>query len=196
MILRYLVLFGGIVLMINGCNSLISQQFGTHSLHTMQLEQVVNSGVGDADFLEIPDARVGEALVSSPREGWLDANYVFRPLLTNAQTDAWRNGQVVTAQVIAWYNVDTTNCANRAWCQPPTLATVAGLVAEPPANKHPTADWEAERIALAPEITYLKLGDKPMVWYWNLLMFLGGLLLAALPEARRHRQQQLDASTS
>lgn len=189
MILRYLVLFGGIVMMINGCNSLISQQFGTHSLHVTSLEEVITSGVGDADFVEISGVTVGDALVNSSREGWLDANYVYRPLLSPEQDKAWQAGEMVTAELIGWYNVDTTSCVNRAWCQPPPSAAVSGLVSLPPANKHPKGDWAAERITLSPEVVYLKLGDEPLPWYWNLVMLLGGLGLAVIPEARRHRRR-------
>ena len=195
MILRYLVLFGGIVLMINGCNSLISQQFGTHSLHTMRLDQLATAGVGDADFLEITDVTVGDALINSPRKGWLDANYVFRPLLSSDQEEAWLAGETVTTMLIGWYNVDTTNCVNRMWCQPPPMAEVSGLVSSPPEVKHPADDWAAERIQLEPEVVYLELGDRPLPWYWNLAMLLGGLGLAVIPEARRHRRrlEEVDA---
>lgn len=175
--------------MINGCNSLISQQFGTHSLHTMDYQEVVAEGVGDADFLEISGVTVGEAMVNSSRESWLDANYVFRPLLSADQQTAWQAGEVVTADLIGWYNVDTTSCVNRAWCEPPRLPVISGLVSLPPADKHPKEDWTAERIMLAPEVTYLKLGDEPLPWYWNLAMLLGGLGLAVIPEARRHRRR-------
>lgn len=189
MVLRYLVLFVGVVFMINGCNSLISQQFGTHRLRTLSFREVVERGVGDADFIEINDVLVGEALVNSPRSSWLDANYVFRPVLTPEQDKAWRSGATVTTQVIAWYNVDTTDCLNRAWCQPPAIPAVRGLVSLPPEDKHPREKWAAERIALPKNPVYLKLGDRPLAWYWNLAMLLGGLLLAAIPEARRHRRR-------
>ncbi len=175
--------------MINGCNSLISQQFGTHSLHQMTYEQVVEQGVGDADFIEVDGAVVGEALINSPRTSWLDANYVFRPVLTPVQEEAWRAGKTVTTEIIGWYNVDTTDCMNPAWCQPPPLPTLRGLVSYPPVDKHPVDKSTAQRVQTAPDPVYLKLGDAPLPWYWNLVMLLGGLLLAAFPEARRHRRR-------
>ena len=60
MLLRYLILFGGIVMMITGCNSLISQQFGTHQLRTVNMQDAVANGLGDADFIELDGAILGE----------------------------------------------------------------------------------------------------------------------------------------
>lgn len=183
--------------MVNGCNSLISQQFGTHSQHEFSLAQLRKDGVGDADFVVLTDATIGAPILNSPRVGWLDANYVYRPLLSAEAMAAWEAGDTVTTYVVGWYNVDTTSCQDPAWCQPKVSEQVYGLVAEPPLHKYPLEEWGTQRIAPAPaaETVYVKLGDTPAPWYQNLAIFLGGLLIAIVPEARRFQRGKDAAST-
>lgn len=186
MLLRYLVLFGGIVLMITGCNSLISQQFGTHRLRTVDVATAASGGLGDADYVALTGALLGEAFIVGPALRSNDKDYVLRPILTPEQTIAWKNGSTVTTNLVAWTETTDQVCTQPPGCLPSATDPVIGLLSEPTWRKNPTEQWASQRIQLAGEnIIYLQLYEKPMAWYWNLLLLLGGLGLAIVPEARR-----------
>ena len=191
MFLRYLILFGGIVIMITGCNSLVSQNFGTHRLRTMPANEATVVGIGDADFVEVTGVDLGQPQLSAPTDDLEDGLYVYRPLLNARQLAAWDSGTVVSVSLIGWFKSTDPACKGPEPCLPHTGKRVIGLVNEPAARKNPVGEWASQRISLAEPVVYLELGQEPMAWYCNLGMFLGGALLAFLPEARRFREKSL-----
>lgn len=191
MILRYLVLFGGIVLMITGCNSLISQNFGTHRLRTLDVSTATAGGLGDADYVQLTNAIIGEAFIVGPALRSSDKDYVLRPILNSEQATAWKNGATVTTDLIAWTETTDPACIVSPGCLPATTDPVIGLLSEPTSRKNPVTLWSAQRIELASSTSYLQLNEKPMAWYWNLLLLLAGLGLAIVPEARRFAKGKL-----
>lgn len=189
MFLRYLILFGGIVIMITGCNSLVSQNFGTHRLRTIPAPEATVAGIGDADFIEINDVAFGQPQLTVPANNPKNGHYVYRPLLNAEQLAEWQGGAVVPVSLVGWFKSTDPACSGSEPCLPHTGKRVIGLVNEPSERKNPTGKWNDERISLTEQVVYLELGQEPMAWYWNLGMFLAGALLAFLPEARRFRQQ-------
>lgn len=197
MLLRYLILFGGIVLMITGCNSLISQNFGTHRLRTLDVTAAASGGLGDADYVQLTNAVIGEAFIVGPALRSSDKDYVLRPILNQKQATSWQNGSTVTTSLVAWTETTDPACTTPPGCPPAADDPVIGLLSEPTPRKNPASQWQDQRIELAPSTTYLQLYEKPMAWYWNLLLFLAGLGLAIVPEARRFakRSAEIDATT-
>jgi len=190
MLLRYLVLFGGIVLMITGCNSLISQNFGTHRLRTRDLARVPGEGLGDADFVELANAVISTPAQTSPAGQAWQKDHVYRPLLTPAQQAEWQAGATVRSNVIGWFKTTDPACSTAAGCPPPATGQTRGLLNAPDANRQPDhGAWRAERIEVPEQPLYLQLGEQPMAWYWNLVLIVLGLSLALLPEYRRHSQR-------
>ncbi len=189
MLLRYLVLFGGIVMMITGCNSLISQQFGTHQLRTVKMEEAVANGLGDADFVELDGAVLGEALIVGPALRSTDEDYVLRPILSPKQATAWSAGEKVSVKLIGWTETTDPACVQAPGCLPAAGTPIRGLLSEPTWRKNPVEDWPGQRVELSPDPLYIQLNKKPMAWYWNLALLLGGLLLAIVPESFRHRRK-------
>lgn len=196
MIFRYLVLFGGIVLMITGCNSLISQNFGTHRLRTVDVTAAASGGLGDADFVELDNAVLGAAMIVGPALRSNDKDYVLRPILTESQSQAWAAGETVTTNLVAWTETTDPACIEAPGCLPGPQTPVRGLLSVPTWRKNPVEQWQTQRVNLPPEVNYLQLGEKPMAWYWNLLLFLGGLGLAVVPEARRFKQKQAEQAAT
>lgn len=189
MLLRYLVLFAGTVCLITGCNGLLSQHFGTHRLRTIDLAAAAD-GLGDADFVELTGAVIGEPAIIGPALRASDNDYLLKPVFTPAQQRAWAGGETVTAAVIAWTEVDRIGGRGFAYCADPDYCGLRGLVSEPTDDKNPTEEWLAQRIALAPNPVYLQLGEAPMAWYWNLLLLVGGGLVALVPQWWRFRKRQ------
>ena len=194
MILRYLILFGGVVLMITGCNGLVSQQFGTHRLRTVPLTEAMVEGLGDADFVELTGAVLGEAQIVGPALRASDTDYLLRPILTPEQAGRWAAGETVETRFVGWRETDNAGSTSAPACPPPDFCALRGLVSTPTDRKNPVNDWPAQRIKLATDITYLQLGEAPMAWYWNLALFFGGLALALVPEALRFSRERRGGS--
>ena len=182
-VLRYLVLFGGIVLMINGCNGLVSGGFGTHKLRSISLNQIETEGLRDADYISIPGGVIGPAEQETMPGMFAAPGSLQRPILSPAQLAAYQAGDTVTAYIIAWakFNLEPASAQN-AKLFLDTVTNLTGLVSIPPATVKANY-WAVQKIDLADDPKYIQIGEKPMDWYWNLALFLGGLLLAAVPEA-------------
>lgn len=176
--------------MITGCNSLISQQFGTHRLRTISLHEVLETGIGDADFVELTDAVVGTPMIVGDALRSTDKDYVLRPLLTSAESVDWAKGNTVTAKVVAWMESTDPDCTTFPGCLPTTGTPVRGLISPPTDKKNPKELWKEQRVVLDPNPIYLQLHQKPLDWYWNLVLLLTGLALAIIPEARRHAKRK------
>jgi len=188
MIVRYLILFGGILIMITGCNSLVSQHFGTHALRIIPAAGATAEGIGDADFVKIRGVAPGQPQLTVPADDGRNSRYVFRPLLTPAQQTRWENGSGLSTNLIGWFKTTGTSCGGGKACLPHTGAEVLGLISKPAAKYNPSGKWAEHGVTLTGPVVYLQLGQKPLAWYWNLLLFVGGALLAFLPEAIRSRR--------
>ncbi|MEL7163098.1 MAG: hypothetical protein AAFN92_20225, partial [Bacteroidota bacterium] len=121
-----------------------------------------------------------------------DKDVVLRPILTELELERWHKGAILMVNLVGWMETEDPACVTYPGCPPLASVPVRGLVDEPAARKNPTADWRGHRIYLAEDTTYVKLNEEPLAWYWNLALFLGGLLLAVLPEARRFSRQRKD----
>ena len=150
---------------ITGCNNLISQRFGTHRLRVLSATELAAGGVGDADFLEVTDAELGPGVVRRLLHEGRQDYAIERPLVR-------RSAPAPAPRLLtAWWPCRGTHCA--AASLPPGGATaLRGMVTAPRGSRGGAA-------------TYLKLGDAPLAWYWNLLLLLGGLGIALLTEGRQ-----------
>jgi hypothetical protein len=189
MILRYLVLFGGIVLMITGCNSLVSQNFGTHRLRTLDISEASAQAIGEADFVEVAGAMIGEVAVTTPKQDLWGKTIVCRPILSPEQQRAWKSGSTVETQLFGCFKTEDPTCHTDPNCLPYTGQQTIGLITEPDEAEAIAAQWGQHRIKLKEKVVYLQLGEKPMAWHWNLLLFIGGICLAFIPEAFRHNRK-------
>jgi hypothetical protein len=189
MILRYLVLFGGIVMMITGCNSLVSQHFGTHSLHELTAAEATAEGVGDADYVLVSGLVPSDYVICLPVSGWLGDYYaISRPLLTPAQVAASVAGETIEVSIIGWFKSEYASCD--VILNDPSMFEKRhiGLINAPNVVVGVEENLSSNNFKLREPVIYLQLGEKPLAWYWNLALMAGGILLALLPEARRYKQ--------
>jgi hypothetical protein len=194
MILRYLILFGGIVLMITGCNSLVSQNFGTHRLRTIDVAEADAQAIGETDFVEVAGAVIGKVAVGDGKADAWGKWGVSRPLLSPDQHKAWENGATVETSLIGWFKSEYSRCSDNLKCLPFTGKRAIGLIGPPVDPATLTGQYLGTRIKLKEPLVYLHLGEKPMAWHWNLLFFLGGICLAFIPEAIRHNRKAANKS--
>lgn len=191
---RFLILFAGIVLMINGCNGLVSSQFGTHKLRTFTTEEALR-GMGDADFVHLTDAVVGESFIVGPALRVGDTDYILRPLFSPAQAAAHQRGEKVSTGLIGWYETRDPACTEVPVCPPPA-AGIRGLLSKPTERKNPVEKWTDQRIELSEEVRYLQIGEQPLAWYWNLLFFVGGIGIAIAAEYVNHLRSKREADNA
>jgi len=187
--IRLLIVLLGIVLMINGCNSLISQNFGTHRLRTLDYTTVINEGFGDADFVRLNNAVLSTNYLVGPALRASDKDYHLHAILSPQQAKKMAEGQMVEVKLVGWYKIPYADCVKNSDCQPGPNPQIQGLITAPTERKNPVEQWSSKNIKLAEDPIYLQLWKEPMAWYWNLLMFLGGLGVAIGMEAWWQRRK-------
>ncbi|CAH1000287.1 hypothetical protein LEM8419_01438 [Neolewinella maritima] len=176
--LRLLLLFAGIMLMINGCNGLLTGTFGTQKLRSLTLAEAT-TGVGDADFVQITDAEPG-ALPMTVQSG--SQQVLMYPLVASGTSAAAVRSNPVTVSVIAWVAVDDGT--------PPAIdQEVRGFIETPKGVGDRIPNWATQGIALHSPVTYLHMGERPADRRWLLLMLIGGAALAILPQLYHHHRR-------
>lgn len=173
-------------MMITGCNSLISQQFGTHALHVLEAEAATPEGVGDADFVELRGLKAAGLSHLITDGSWMGERcIVSRPLFAQQKGT---NKELPRASVIAWMKVEGVDCAQLDGDPFPTTMTYRGVVGAP-ATETAISDYWAKQLTDSKAVVFVHLGQEPMAWYWNLLLLVAGVLLAVIPEARQFKQR-------
>lgn len=184
MLVRLIVILALMVVFINSCNSLISVFAGTHKLRVYDMENVVQQGVGDADYIEVQDAWLSTDFVYSPREKAKGTGILQYPVLTAAQYDQLQRGEVVTVNVIAWTEMKDTACVARGKCFDPGQTVLTGMIRKVNPRRDETENLPGSRYLLAERPLYLEVGIAPTAWYWSLLLMIGALGLAFFIERR------------
>lgn len=187
--IRLIIIFAGIVLMINGCNSLISQFAGTHALRTFSVEEATADGIGDADFIELTDAWRPGKWVVGPALHKKDRDILLYPILSGDQYAAHQRGETVRPAFIAWGKNYDPPCLERGDCIPDGAFSARGLVREPNPEKDKSPELSQYGFELPEKVYYLEVDREPLAWYWNLLMFVGGIAMAIGIEAWARRQK-------
>lgn len=154
--MRLLLVAAGVILMISGCNGLLSSAFGTHRLRSLTAGQVAG-GVGDADYLHITDGRIIDTLTWNIQGAAGDVHR-FYPVFGSGQRPV----------AIGWTKNDVSA---------PAAAGVFGTVETPSTDTRLPERWQAAFPNQA-TYTFVHLSHRPLAWYWQLSLFLGGLLLA------------------
>lgn len=181
--IRMIIVLLGLVVMINGCNSLISQHFGTHKLHELSLADIEADGIKDADFVRVNDAVLSAHYLVGPALRTNDKDYHLHAIIDTERQAALEAGKPITVHMVGWYKLPYADCVKNGDCFPSNPPVIQGLVTLPTIKKNPVAQWSEQQITLAEDVIYLQLWKEPLAWYWNLLFFLGGIALALGVEA-------------
>jgi hypothetical protein len=177
-----------IVFFITGCNSLVSQLFGTHKLRAFTMDQVLGEGIADSDFIEISGAwQSGDYIVVPPLNA-SDKPIVIYPLLSENQLRELEAGKQVKPQIIGWTKDFDLSCDDQGKCAPKGPVTIKGVVREMRSAKNQTMALPSEKYAIPELVNYVEVGRSPIAWYWNVLMMIGGLGLAFYIENRAGKQ--------
>ncbi len=185
-----------IVFFITGCNSLISQFFGTHKLRSLSVDEALDQGLGDADYVELLDAwQTGDYIVVPPKTTADRAVLIF-PIVGKVQLEKLDAGQTITPQIIGWTKNFSIQCDDANNCAPRLNMDYQGIVREMRRQKNRAHMLPDNRYQLPEDVVYVEVGRAPLAWYWNLLMMLGGLGLAFYIESKAHWQRKIGASSN
>jgi hypothetical protein len=188
MVFRLLFVFGCVVVFINGCNSLISSQVGTHKLRTYAMAEVLEEGIGDADFVAITGAwQTGDYVYVAPVRQF-DKPILIYPVTANGAENAR------AIPVVAWTELFDPSCVERGDCLPQGETTLRGIVRDIPKEKDNSSALARKGYTLAERPIFIEADKAPLAWYWSLAMMVGALALGAgieIAQLRKTRKQQL-----
>jgi hypothetical protein len=195
MILRIIIILICVFFFINGCSSLISGVTGTHRLRTLSMQDIQQSGVGDADYVEIAGAWSTGDYFFEPhrRASW--PGFVQWPVLSAAQIDSLEQGRQVTVEVYAWTKQYEGACVEAGNCVERGAVPVKGLIR--PLNKkyNKMASFSDTQYEMADHPVFIEYNRQPLAWYWNLGIMLLASLLIILVEQQRLKKERSGAST-
>lgn len=184
MIVRIIIVLVCVVFFINGCNSLVSQFFGTHKLRSFSMEQVQQEGVGDADYIEIPDAYLSGEYVHHPSQYEGEPPILLYAVLTAQQLERRQNEEPVTPALLAWTADFHHPCVEEGNCLEPGPVKIRGVMRDiPEANDGVMQKLRGKGYEIGPAVRTVNQGQAPIAWYWNALMMLVPLALALGMEA-------------
>jgi hypothetical protein len=191
MLFRIVIVLVCVVSFINGCSSLISRVGGTHKLRTYTMEQVLEKGIGDADYILVEGAwRSGDFVHTPPlKRGYKPV--VAYPVLTSAQSDSVVAGMTVRPAVIAWSQKFDPACVELGTCALQGAFVLEGITRKIDKERNRSKELEEKRYSIADNIVYIEIGRKPLDWYWNLAIMLaaaaigGGVELYHFRKGRR-----------
>lgn len=184
MIVRIIIVLVCVVFFINGCNSLVSQFFGTHKLRSFSMKEVQQGGIGDADFIDVPDAYLSGEYVHQPSQYEGDPPILLYAVLSAGQLERRQQGEPVAPALIAWTADFHYPCVEAGDCLEAGATYLRGVVREiPDANEGALDKLRGKGYDIAPDVRVVNHGQAPIAWYWNALMMLVPLALALGMEA-------------
>ena len=191
MIVRIIIVLICVSFFINGCNSLISQFFGTHKLRSFAVEQAVRDGIGDSDYVQLEGAYLANNFVYQESEYPNTPPIIIYPVLTDEQAAQHKAGQQVKPAFIAWSADFHSPCVDSLNCLQEGAQNVTGVVRDIPKDRLQGLEkLEAKGFAITEEAQVINHGQDPVPWYWNLMMMLGAAALAVGMEALYFKRQR------
>lgn len=194
MLFRLLTVLICLVVFINGCNSVVSQYFGTHKLRNFTIQQALNKGIGDSDFIELTGASPTGDFVFVPGKRANDPGIIIFPLLSEEQLAQLDQGQQVRPRVIAWTEDFNPDCVKQGNCVPRGVQTYKGIIRNLSKEKNKTSQLPAAKYALPKYVIYMETNREPIAWYWNVAMMVGAVLLAFIVERKNFFKRRTPAS--
>lgn len=194
MLFRVLTVLICLVVFINGCNSVVSQHFGTHKLRHFTIDQALTKGIGDSDFIELSGATPSGDFVYVPGKRANNPGIIIFPLLSETQLTQLDQGQQVRPRVIAWTEDFNADCVKQGNCVPRGVQTYKGVIRSLSKEKNKTGQLPAGKYALPEYVIYMEVNREPIAWYWNVAMMAGSVLLAFIVERRNFFKPRTPAS--
>lgn len=101
---------------------------------------------------------------------------IIYPLVSQKQKEKYLNFEPITVKLLVKIDHVDKNCLKSRDCFPKDASTVSGLAKSGLENLDASElkPLETSLVKIDENAIILELGDKPVTWYWNLLMFIIG----------------------
>jgi hypothetical protein len=183
MIVRIIIILLCLVFFINGCNSLVSQFFGTHKLRSFEVSDVAEKGIGDADYVEISGARFEPVFVHQEASEPGSPPIIVYPVFAEGEGKK-------QAVLLAWTADFFDPCVAADSCISAGVRTLKGVVRPIPDDNLAALDSLREKgYSWVENPIVINQDEDPIDWYWNALMMLGAALVAIGMEAIYNRKK-------
>ncbi len=187
---RLVILFGCIILFINGCNNLISGVAGTHKLRQYDMSTVVSQGIGDADFIQVTNAwSTGNYRYLSPDQPYRRPMWLY-PVFDERQMMRIDSGDQVRVKLLAWTQKLDPECESRGDCIVRGKTQLKGVIASNRQIRKQVQQWNDSQVLIDDNPIIMEVGRSPIAWYWNGLMVVGALLIGFFMEKRNFERNK------
>lgn len=176
--IRWIVILGGISLIINGCNNILSGVVGTHKLKHFEIQEVVENGIGDSDFIAIDAMETPDSFFILGSNHFLQQPLLVSPIYLQHSDQRMLVGLV-------WTDAFDASCANKGDCHLNFAGEIKGLVH----SKYRIRQWAKEKYENSTDLVFVEHRHYPIPWYWNVAMVVGAILLIYLMERRNLNHQ-------
>lgn len=101
---------------------------------------------------------------------------IVYPLLSSEQTEKYYNSEPIIIKVLVRLNNQYNYCKSNGNCIPNDSTSINGLVKVGLENlsSDDFKAFESELVKLDENLILLEPNEEPIVWYWNLAMFIAG----------------------
>lgn len=171
------VFFGGLFIFLSwkGLDGLLINIFyhTTESYDILELEQSENI---DARNIEIINGIVfRDNFIYYESNELVTVDMVF-PLLSNEQIQNYNNSEPITIKVLFRLFEQSRNCLTTGICLPEDSVALKGLVkiGLENLNRDDFEALESDLLKLDKNVILVEPEDEPIVWYWNLAIFVVG----------------------
>lgn len=189
MLIRLIFLFGCIIAFINGCNNLISGVAGTHKLRVYEMEAAFQEGIGDADFIQVTGAYSDGSYLFFPSDKKYKKPMLIYPLLTKSQVKAHAEGKRVKPAFFGWTEKFDESCEVNHTCIQNGEMDVLGLIAASNRVKKGVSGLASMNFEVDDMPVFIKVGRKPIPWYWNLAMMVAAITIVLAIESRNYNKK-------
>jgi hypothetical protein len=142
------------------------------SIDILQLEQ---SHELSSRNLKVLNGLIGEDFVYYESDQYSPVDIVY-PLMSYEQHEKLNKLEPISIRVLVRINNQRRNCLRDGNCIPIDSTSVKGIVKVGLENLR-SSDFEtleSDLVKLSENVILIEPNEEPIVWYWNLAMFLGG----------------------
>ncbi|MEQ9266354.1 MAG: hypothetical protein RLN81_14085 [Balneolaceae bacterium] len=170
------IVFGTLFLLLswNGFDGLIINILH-NSVSTVDIRELEENQDYDARYLEILNGITTNGLIYYETDYYSSIDVVY-PLISIQQKHNLQNGDSISIRVLVRINGQSRDCLTDFECLPTDSISVKGIVKKGIENisLNNSQSFETELVSISKNVILIVPNEEPIIWYWNLAMFLGG----------------------
>jgi hypothetical protein len=173
------IIFGGLFIFLSwkGFDGLVINIFhsNTKTFDISQIEQL--NTVNERNIDIINGISYKEDFIYFQENQFSTVDIIY-PLLSSKQAEKHYKDEPINVKVLVRLNNQTRDCLTSGNCLPPDSTSVNGLVKSGLENlsEDDFKALETDLLKLDKNVILLVPNEKPIVWYWNLAMFVVGTI--------------------